>query len=586
MLGHDTRVAILTLHQKGHGVRAIARTLKVSRPAVRKVLAQGTAQVPPVLRSDSLTPELDRVRELYVSCAGNLVRVHEELAAAGIDVGYTTLTAFCRRHQLGVAPKCPAGSYHFEPAQEMQHDTSPHHPVIAGQPRLVQCASLVLCYSRMLYAQVYPRWNRFWCKVFLTEALEYCDGSAADCMLDNSSIVIAHGTGKDAVPAPEMVALADRFGFKFLAHELGDKDRSARVERPFHYIEHNFYPHRKFQDVPDLNCQLREWCDKVNAKYKRSLRAVPRELFAVERPQLKRLPAYVHPPTEVHHRCVDSLGYVTVHTNAYSVPATLLHRQVEVLATKDRVRIFDGHRLICEHERAEDGLQQRFTLDEHRDERRALRRSKSKPSAHESALTAAAPELAELVRQLKRRHPGRAIRALRRLHQLYLDYPTESLVEAIRRALDHGLYDLGRIESIVLSLLSGSFFREHAPPRADDPSPSLHMTPDTIAGAVIDPAIQVLRADDPHTNDSAHQTDDVHMGDELHTTDPSDDVHMGDELHTTDPSDDAHTGDELHTSNELHTTDPSDDAHTGDELHTSDHAHQDDDDAPQDPARE
>jgi len=500
VLHRDTRVAILALRAKGHGLRAIAKTLGVSRPSVRRVLEQGTEEAPALRRNDALTPELDRIRELYVSCEGNLVRVHEELAVAGIHVGYTTLTAFCRRHRLGGEPRCPVGSYDFAPGQEMQHDTSPHRPVIAGRPRLVHCASLVLCYSQMLYAQVYPRWTRFWCKVFLSEALVYLDGAAADCMLDNSSIIIAHGTGKDAVPAPEMAALAANFGFQFRAHELGDKNRSARVERPFHYIEHNFYPGRTFPDVPDLNRQLREWCDRANAKHKRTLRAAPRELFVVERPRLRRLPAYIHPPTEVHHRVVDSLGFVTVHTNSYSVPAALLERRVEVLATKDRVRIFDGHRLVCEHERGEDGAQQRRILEEHRDERRALRAGKAAPSAQETALAAAGPELAELARQLKRRHPGRAVRALRRLHQLYLDYPTDALVAAVRRALAHGLYDLERIESIVLSLLSGSFFREPTWPDADTAGSSA--TQDDADGAAPpSPAV-------PGQDDEAHQDDD------------------------------------------------------------------------------
>lgn len=521
MLHHDTRVAILALHEKGHGVRAIARILDVSRPAVRSVLGQGTAEVPLLVRADTLTPEIDRVRGLFVSCEGNLVRVHEELAAVGIDVGYTTLTAFCRRHELGTAPRCPAGSYHFEPGQEMQHDTSPHRPVIAGRPRLVQCASLVLCYSRMLYAQVYPRWNRFWCKVFLTEAIAYLEGAAADCMLDNSSIIIAHGTGKDAVPAPEMVALAASFGFEFRAHELGDKDRSARVERPFHYIEHNFYPHREFRSVPDLNRQLHGWCDKVNAKHKRSLRAAPRDLFAVERPCLKRLPAYVHPPTEVHHRSVDSLGYVTVHTNSYSVPAALLDRQVEVLASKDRVRVFDGHRLVCEHERAEDGAQQRLTLEQHREERRGLRMGKSSPSPQEVVLAAAAPELAEIAQQLKRRHPGRAIRALRRLHQLYLDYPTDALVEAVRRALEHGLYDLGRIESIVLGLLSGSFFRDPVSSDTDDPSVDASTTSDLTEVGNLEPPMATRTSDQSHQGDDTNENKIAHQDPDDDPEDPS-----------------------------------------------------------------
>ena len=86
MLSYDTRAAILTLRSKKVAIRAIARTLKVSRAAVLRVLQQGTADVPAVSRVEQLSAELDRIRELYATCQGNLVRVHEELSAAGIDV--------------------------------------------------------------------------------------------------------------------------------------------------------------------------------------------------------------------------------------------------------------------------------------------------------------------------------------------------------------------------------------------------------------------------------------------------------------------------------------------------------------------
>ncbi len=37
----------------------------------------------------------------------------------------------------------------------------------------MQIVSLVLCYSRLIFFQVYPRFTRFECKAFLTEALCY-----------------------------------------------------------------------------------------------------------------------------------------------------------------------------------------------------------------------------------------------------------------------------------------------------------------------------------------------------------------------------------------------------------------------------
>src|SRR5947207_15525282 len=123
----------------------------------------------------------------------------------------------------------------------------------------------------MLFFQACPVFTRFYCKVFLTDALEYLTGAAATCLIDNTHVVVASGTGADMVPAPEMAAFAERLGFVFRAHEKGDANRSARVERPFDFIENNFLAGRRFADFDDLNRQAREFCDKVNAKTKRHL---------------------------------------------------------------------------------------------------------------------------------------------------------------------------------------------------------------------------------------------------------------------------------------------------------------------------
>jgi hypothetical protein len=79
--------------------------------------------------------------------------VHEELVAEGASTSYPALTAFCRRAGIGQSEKIPASRYDFEPGEEMQHDTSPHEIPLGGKTRKVQTASLVLCYSRILFFQ-------------------------------------------------------------------------------------------------------------------------------------------------------------------------------------------------------------------------------------------------------------------------------------------------------------------------------------------------------------------------------------------------------------------------------------------------
>lgn len=460
MIDQETRTAILRLRREGHGVKTIARALSIGKNTVKRVLASGTPAPPGLARSAGLDPHLDLVRDLFGRCAGNRVRVHEELEARGISVAYTTLTDFCRRNQIGVKPKQRAGRYHFEPGEEMQFDTSPHTVEVGGVLRKLHCASLTLCYSRMVFAQGYPTFNRFYAKIFLTDALRYFDGAARRCVIDNTSVVIAQGTGKTAVPAPEMEAFASRFGFQFLAHELGDKNRSARVERPFHYIEHNFYAGRSFSDRPDLNAQLLAWCDRANAKRKEQLRATPIELFAAERTCLVPLPPFVPEVYALHTRTVDVEGYVRLHSNRYSTEADLIGREVEVRETKDRVKIVFRHRVVTDHERAEERARLRLTLPEHRHGgRRPCKPNPRAPLPEEALLRAQGREFATLVDALKSTYGGRATRALRRLHRLFVDYPTEPLRQVLAQALRYRLTDLERIERMLLRHLSGELFR-------------------------------------------------------------------------------------------------------------------------------
>jgi hypothetical protein len=383
--------------------------------------------------------------------------VHEELVAEGAELSYPALTAFCRRHGIGHEPKEPAGHYHFEPGQEMQHDTSEHELTLGGKLRKVQTASAVLCYSHMLFFQFFPTFQRFDCKVFLTDAHRYFAGVTHQVMIDNSHVVVLRGTGRKMIPVPEMAAFAERFGFGFVAHEVGDSNRSGRVERPFHYIENNFLAGRTFADWDDLNHQARVWCDEVNGSYKKHLHAVPRELFAIERLHLKALPAWVPEPYRLHQRLVDVEGYVSVHTNRYSVPAAWIGRRVEARETRDKVEIQLDARSLVVHRRVIDCERQRITLAEHRPPRgQGIKRTD--PHPEEKAISDALPEIAAYMADLKKHSRKLVVLALRQLLRMVREYPPEALVAAVEEASHYGLYDLDRLERMVLRRVARDYF--------------------------------------------------------------------------------------------------------------------------------
>lgn len=457
MLTQAQRTAILELNTAGVSKREIARALGLSRISVRKVLQSKTSEVPEIERAEKAEPYRQRILDLLSACKGNLVRVHEELLVGGAEMSYPALTAFCRRHGIGQTPIVPAGRYEFEPGEEMQHDTSPHEVELGGRKRKVQTASAVLCYSRMLFFQCYPTFQRFDCKVFLTEALRYFSGAPARVMIDNTHVVVARGAGREMVPAPEMAAFGERFGFRFVAHAIGNANRSARVERPFWFIENNFLAGRAFSGWEDLNRQARQWCDRVNATYKKHIRAVPRELFAVERLRLQPLPAWIPEVYRLHQRMVDMEGYVALHTNRYSVPVAWIGRPVEVRESKDKIEIQLDVRNLVTHTRIAEADNQRILLPQHRPPR-GQGISRIEPHPEEKAILAVIPELADYVAAVKQR--GRKVPgiALRQLLRLVREYPRAPLLAAAREAARYGLYDLDRLERMILRRVAREFF--------------------------------------------------------------------------------------------------------------------------------
>lgn len=457
MLDEVTRSAVLRLAAEGHGSRAISKALSISRGAARSVLREGRAEVRRLERAEKAAAHRERILELHAACKGNLVRVHEELVSQGAELSYPALTAFCRRHGIGYTRPLPAGRYEFLPGQEMQHDTSPHQAEIAGRRTPVVTAALALCFSRMLFFQCYPHFRRFDCKVFLTDALVYFDGACTRCMIDNTHLVVLVGSGKQMIPVPEMAAFGERFGFAFVAHAIGDANRSARVERPFDYIENNFFAGRRFADFDDLNAQARGWCDKVNATAKRHLHASPRELFALERTHLRALPLHVPEVYEIYHRTVDTEAYVNVRRNRYSAPWTLIGRDVEVRETKDRIEIFDGPRRVGSHKRVLEPVDARVIAPEHRPPRNEGHFARKSESNEQKRLVEHIAEAAEYIALLRRRGRG-STRDLRWLLRMAQDYPRAAMQGALIEACRYGMADLDRLERMVLRRIARDFF--------------------------------------------------------------------------------------------------------------------------------
>jgi hypothetical protein len=396
------------------------------------------------------------LQSCFARARGNVVRVRELLRDEhALEVGYSTLTRWVREAQLRVPPK-RSGEYTFEPGVESQHDTSTHRVLIGEKTVSAQCASLLPAYSRRLFALYYPRFTRFEAKHFLLEAARFNDGSCKRCVIDNTSVIVVDGTGSEAVFAPEMVAFACTLGFEFLAHERGHSDRKGRIERPYYWIETNFLPGRSFRNFEDLNRQLLTWCREVaNQKVKRVLGMSPQAAYVIEKPYLIPLPAVLPPVYEVFERAVDLYGYVSVETNRYSVPEKFVGKTLSVYKYPGEIKIWHRERLIATHPRLINQRDARHTIAQHHP---TPQRAPRAPLLEEQLLRSENPILERYAAALKQHSHGGGVRQLRRLIEMKRTYPPAPLLAALEQALHFGLFDLGRLENLILKHVAGEFF--------------------------------------------------------------------------------------------------------------------------------
>jgi len=460
MTPSEIRAAVLGLQTRGHGLREISRLLTLSRNTVRRILRQPADGGSEVLPCDEAT--LIQLRAAFARARGNVVRVRELLADDGLKVPYSTLTRWVRDADLRGPPR-RAGEYTFAPGQEMQHDTSPHR-VRFGQtdkPVTMQCAGLVLAYSRRLFIQYYPRFTRFEARAFLLEAARFMAGVCPICIIDNTSVLLAAGAGADAVIAPEMAAFARTLGFRFRAHRVGNPDRKGRIERPFAYVETNFLVGRTFADIDDLNSQALDWCgETANRKPKQALGMSPEAAYVIEQPHLVPLPDVLPPVYELLERVIDLHGYVSVDTNRYSVPERYVGKSVTVTKTPAQIEVRHKTSTIATHRRVIDQRHTRNTLPGHH----TIPVRQNRGTAAEEALLCGHHDSLDRYTVALRQH-GRAgnRRALRRLIEMQRTYPSGPFIAAIEQALRYGLFDLGRLEDLVLKQVAGDFFALKSP---------------------------------------------------------------------------------------------------------------------------
>jgi hypothetical protein len=147
-------------------------------------------------------------------------------------------------------------------------------------------------------------------------------------------------------------------------------------------------------------------------------------------------------------------GYVTVDTNGYSVPEHLCGQAVEVLKSWDHITVYHKFGKVADHIRIIDKKDAKVIAKGHH---LPLHNTKELCGKEEKVLLGQGESIDRYLAGIKK-HSHFGWRKLQQLLELQRTYPRDAFEKAIEQALHYGLYDLSRLENLILTFICGDFF--------------------------------------------------------------------------------------------------------------------------------
>jgi transposase len=447
MLTPEEQSELQRLLRENIPIRAIARRLNRDVKTIRRALGRSRSSSHPDPSTSKLAPYHALITERWQQGLRS-PRILREIRERGYTGGQTILKDFLQT--LGPHRPPPPRTFHrFEtrPGEEAQSDWSPYRVTIANRETIVHAFSLILCFCRRLFVAFFRNERLPTLLWAHQEAFLYHEGLCRRIAYDNQTAITLGRVGGKPRWHPTFLDFAKHYGFEPSVGRPGHKERRGKVERPFHYLEHDFLAGRSFASWDDLNQQGRQWLDTVaNVRVHGTTRRRVDEAFAEEQPCLIALPSVRFPAARQETRTVQKDGYIPVDGSYYPVPEPLVNDgTVLVRIDPGHVKILDrAEKIVASHPVPEAPTRIPAPALPPGQQRAGLSRS-----AQEVAFLARFPDASEFLDGLKHRMTTLTPIHLRALHTLVDLYGDQAVQHALSRASAYRNFNARAVERIL-----------------------------------------------------------------------------------------------------------------------------------------
>jgi transposase len=335
-------------------IREIGRRTGLHRKTIRRALA---AETPPTYSRPAAASKLDPFREwiceqLQADPRIRSLRLREMAAELGYDGGKTIFDDYVREVRPRFLIKRTFQRTIYRPGELVQCDLwEPREqiPVGHGQTRRGYVVTAELCWSRVVAGAL----------IFSKEApdilwgLGRClhrIGALPEKLVWDREAAIAGG-GR---PTEAFASFCGQFGVGWVILDAGDAQAKGLLERSHRFMRTNFEPGRRFANPLDFQLQFDGWCEKVNTRVHRTVRAVPAERLVEEQGRMRPLPQVLPDSDRRMVVRVAQQPFLRIDRNDYSIDPAFAGRRVEVRVCQRQVTavVLDTGEIAGRHRRS------------------------------------------------------------------------------------------------------------------------------------------------------------------------------------------------------------------------------------------
>ena len=450
---------IKLMSEQGYSIRAIARTLKIARKTVRRILGITVAE------SSEPAPwigavDWDYVRQEVYGKGTTVKQIQREVAP---EIAYVKFWRVFRE-KLGAqaSPDQVTIRLDHKPAEKTQIDfcdglwiTEPQ----TGKKTLTQFFLGVLPFSSYIFGefvldQKLPTFIAVQQRMFA-----YFGGVTPYVVVDNLKSGVHRADLYDPDINPTYCDFANHMGFAVLpARPYKPRDKGSG-ESHIGVVQRGFFQevrNRVFYSLSELNEALRRYLERLNHQVMKDYGVSRAQRFEEEKKQFKALPSSRFELSEWRGAKVHPDCHIQVEKNFYSVPFVYVGQQLRVRLSEKMVEIFsEDSQPVAAHSRLT-GVGKFSTFEAHYPEQKLSVARFEVHHAKEQAKKLG-PQVQQLIDKLfATDHPLRHLRRVQGILRLAKRYPItlEALNHACAQALLFNKTRLSYIKDCALYFLT------------------------------------------------------------------------------------------------------------------------------------